>query len=160
MRGELSCQYWKRSLINHVNGFSYIKMVIDTILPTQTRACRVYYNLLNLFWKLKRAIDPWSSPLAPFLTVSHTIIIIFILETVKEDNLQEFLLTLPSEKNWDGSPLLLFNQTWYPANSIRGAVSFQQNFRAQDSDIILASMPKSGTTWLKALAFSVVSRDR
>jgi len=110
--------------------------------------------------KSKRAIDPSSSPLAPFLTVSHTITVIIFMETVKEDNLQEFLLTLPSEKNWDGTPLLLFNETWYPANSIRGAVSFQQNFRAQDSDIILASMPKSGTTWLKALTFSVVSRDR
>jgi len=33
-------------IINHVNVFSYIKMVIDTILPTQASACRVYYNLL------------------------------------------------------------------------------------------------------------------
>jgi hypothetical protein len=146
-------------IINHVNVFSYIKMVIDTVLPTQASACRVYYNLL-CSESFRRAIDPSSSPPAPFLTVSHTITIIIFMETVKEDNLQEFLLTLPSEKNWDGTPLLLFNETWYPANSIRGAVSFQQNFRAQDSDIILASMPKSGTTWLKALTFSVVSRDR
>ncbi|CAK7336399.1 unnamed protein product [Dovyalis caffra] len=43
--------------------------------------------------------------------------------------------------------------------AIRGALSFQRHFIAQDTDIILGSMPKSGTTWLKAITFSVVNRN-
>ncbi|KAJ7009837.1 hypothetical protein D5086_000321 [Populus alba] len=82
------------------------------------------------------------------------------METADEDSFQEFVLNLPRGKDWDGAPLLLYNDTWYPAYCIRGVVSFQQNFRAQATDIIVASLPKSGTTWLKALTFSVVNRDR
>ncbi|KAK9266999.1 hypothetical protein L1049_021393 [Liquidambar formosana] len=43
---------------------------------------------------------------------------------------------------------------------MKAVVSFQQHFEARDTDIILASTPKSGTTWLKALAFTIVNRTR
>ncbi|OIT21992.1 PREDICTED: cytosolic sulfotransferase 16-like [Nicotiana attenuata] len=36
----------------------------------------------------------------------------------------------------------------------------QENFKAQPSDIFLCSYPKTGTTWLKALTFSIMIRDR
>ncbi|KAG5249838.1 cytosolic sulfotransferase [Salix suchowensis] len=80
-------------------------------------------------------------------------------ESVPTDEIQDLVAGLPGEKNWDGSPLYFFKGVWYPAFAIRGAISFRQHFIARDTDIILASMPKSGTTWLKALAFSVVSRN-
>ncbi|CAK7336394.1 unnamed protein product [Dovyalis caffra] len=80
-------------------------------------------------------------------------------ETKPTNDLQELLLTLPSEKNWDGSSLHLYGGVWYPAYAISGVVSFQQHFIAQNSDIILASMPASGMPWLKALAFSVINRN-
>ncbi|XWS37245.1 hypothetical protein CRYUN_Cryun19dG0026900 [Craigia yunnanensis] len=41
---------------------------------------------------------------------------------------------------------------------MEGVLSAQQHFRAQPSDIVLCSAPKTGTTWLKALAFAIVSR--
>ncbi|KAG5249847.1 cytosolic sulfotransferase [Salix suchowensis] len=80
-------------------------------------------------------------------------------ESVPTDEIQDLVAGLPGEKNWDGSPLYFYKGVWYPAFAIRGAISFRQHFIARDSDIILASMPKSGTTWLKALAFSVVNRN-
>ncbi|KAG5249841.1 cytosolic sulfotransferase [Salix suchowensis] len=80
-------------------------------------------------------------------------------ENVPTDEIQGLVAGFPSEENWDGSPLYFYKGVWYPAFAIRGAISFQQHFIARDTDIILASMPKSGTTWLKALAFSVVNRN-
>ncbi|KAB5564969.1 hypothetical protein DKX38_005023 [Salix brachista] len=80
-------------------------------------------------------------------------------ENVPTNEIQGLVAGCPSEKNWDGSPLYFYKGVWYPFFAIRGALSFQQHFIARDTDIILASMPKSGTTWLKALAFSVVNRN-
>ncbi|KAL5568376.1 hypothetical protein UlMin_024951 [Ulmus minor] len=39
-------------------------------------------------------------------------------------------------------------------------ISFQHYFLAHDDDIVLASCPKSGTTWLKALTFAILNRNR
>ncbi|CAK7336396.1 unnamed protein product [Dovyalis caffra] len=78
---------------------------------------------------------------------------------IKEEDLQELLLTLPSEKNLDGTnSLYLYQGAWMSAYVLRAVYSFQRHFIAQDTDIIVGSMPKSGTTWLKALAFSVAKR--
>ncbi|KAK9748890.1 hypothetical protein RND81_02G088300 [Saponaria officinalis] len=37
-------------------------------------------------------------------------------------------------------------------------LTFQRHFRAKETDLIIASLPKTGTTWLKSLLFSVVNR--
>ncbi|KDO38061.1 hypothetical protein CISIN_1g045957mg, partial [Citrus sinensis] len=44
--------------------------------------------------------------------------------------------------------------------SVNGVISFRKHFQAEDSDIILAPYPKSGTTWIKALTFTIVNRSR
>ncbi|KAA8515624.1 hypothetical protein F0562_018765 [Nyssa sinensis] len=43
--------------------------------------------------------------------------------------------------------------------TVRGA-GHQQHFQAEDTDILLCSGPKSGTTWLKAILFAVMNRGR
>ncbi|KAM7511338.1 hypothetical protein LguiB_010213 [Lonicera macranthoides] len=35
--------------------------------------------------------------------------------------------------------------------------SFQKHFQAQDTDILVATVVKSGTTWLKAITFSIMN---
>ncbi|KAI3950128.1 hypothetical protein MKW98_008573 [Papaver atlanticum] len=49
---------------------------------------------------------------------------------------------------------------WCFAKVIESVKDFQQNFKASDTDLVFASTPKSGTIWLKALAFAIVNRFR
>ncbi|XP_062099670.1 cytosolic sulfotransferase 15-like [Humulus lupulus] len=48
---------------------------------------------------------------------------------------------------------------WTPTSSLKSIISFQTQFEARDDDILLASCPKSGTTWLKSLVFAIVRRS-
>ncbi|XP_027911935.1 cytosolic sulfotransferase 15-like [Vigna unguiculata] len=79
------------------------------------------------------------------------------LQAYEEENL---LLSLPKEKGWVAQHLYLFQDFWYPSNFIEGVINFQKHFQAKDSDVIVATVPKSGTTWLKALTFSIINRQR
>ncbi|XVF87971.1 hypothetical protein PTKIN_Ptkin19aG0011100 [Pterospermum kingtungense] len=65
--------------------------------------------------------------------------------------------TLPQEKSWDGSILYLYQGFWYPYVPAKAVISFQNHFKAHQTDIFLITVPKSGTTWLKALIFSIVN---
>ncbi|RZC75787.1 hypothetical protein C5167_000184 [Papaver somniferum] len=49
---------------------------------------------------------------------------------------------------------------WCFAKVIESIKDFQQNFKASETDLVIASTPKSGTIWLKALAFAIVNRFR
>ncbi|KAI9112846.1 hypothetical protein K1719_016163 [Acacia pycnantha] len=73
---------------------------------------------------------------------------------------KELLLSLPREKGWDYPYFYLYQDIWYPPDRIQAIVSFQKHFQAKESDIIIASLPKCGTTWLKALTFASVNRNR
>ncbi|KAL5773193.1 hypothetical protein ACOSQ2_013117 [Xanthoceras sorbifolium] len=84
-------------------------------------------------------------------------------DNVAEDNLsgeiKELLSTLSREKNLDGTYLYQYDSVWYRSNALAGMISSRRNFLAQDSDIILITCPKSGTTWLKALTYAIVHRS-
>ncbi|XP_062114755.1 cytosolic sulfotransferase 14-like [Humulus lupulus] len=43
---------------------------------------------------------------------------------------------------------------------IPNIITLQKQFKAKDKDIILTSFPKSGTTWLKSLLFSILNRNQ
>ncbi|BAT89343.1 hypothetical protein VIGAN_06027600 [Vigna angularis var. angularis] len=73
---------------------------------------------------------------------------------------EKLLLPLHKEKGWASRHLYLFQDFWCPSTHIEGVINFQNHFQAKDSDVIVASFPKSGTTWLKALTFSIVNRKR
>ncbi|XP_014503188.1 cytosolic sulfotransferase 15 [Vigna radiata var. radiata] len=73
---------------------------------------------------------------------------------------EKLLLSLPKERGWAAHHLYLFQDFWCPSNFIEGVNNFQKHFQSKDSDVIVSSFPKSGTTWLKALTFSIVNRKR
>ncbi|GMP77824.1 hypothetical protein CsSME_00033972 [Camellia sinensis var. sinensis] len=73
--------------------------------------------------------------------------------------MEELFKTLPKEKIPDGIDLYLYERHWYPSQFIQGIILFQQRIIAQDTDLIIVTLPKSGTTWLKALAFTIENRN-
>lgn len=83
---------------------------------------------------------------------------------LREDELSEeckkLLLTLPKERGWLASHIYNYQGFWIAPRHLQGVIACQQQFQAQDSDIILVTSPKSGTTWLKALVFALVNRIR
>eukprot|EP00257_Ricinus_communis_P014315 XP_015571957.1 flavonol sulfotransferase-like [Ricinus communis] len=49
---------------------------------------------------------------------------------------------------------------WYFTVYLETMLAAQEKFQAQPHDIILCTYPKTGTTWLKALAFAITTRYR
>ncbi|KAK1571420.1 hypothetical protein Q3G72_027749 [Acer saccharum] len=98
---------------------------------------------------MEKAIDSCSQPKASYG-----------VEDNLSDEIKELLLTLPREKNVDGTYLYQFDGIWYRSVFLAGMISSRRHFEAQDSDIIVITYPKSGTTWLKALTYAIVHRSR
>lgn len=79
---------------------------------------------------------------------------------VDEEEVQELKKSLP-KATFMGSNLQLvkFEGFWCPPSlNLKNVLMFRRNFHARDTDLIIASLPKTGTTWLKALLFVIVNR--
>ena len=76
------------------------------------------------------------------------------------EDCKQLLLSLPKVKGWRTHHLYLFQGFWCQPKEIQAIINAQNHFKAQDSDVIIVTVPKSGTTWLKALVFAIVTRAR
>ncbi|XP_021839049.2 cytosolic sulfotransferase 5 [Spinacia oleracea] len=70
---------------------------------------------------------------------------------------QQLMQCLP-KATFVGSKIMKYQGFWYHDNHIQNVLAFQRHFQARDTDLIIASLPKTGTTWLKSLLFAVVNR--
>lgn len=81
---------------------------------------------------------------------------------LKQDELtqecRDLISTLPIEKGWVASSFYKYQGFWHPCRHLQGILSCQKHFKAQDTDILLVTTPKSGTTWLKAILFALMNR--
>lgn len=67
--------------------------------------------------------------------------------------------SLPAYQQGIGSsPYRKYEGFWYPEHLLAPTLMMRDTFVARPTDVILATTPKSGTTWLKALVYCVVHR--
>jgi len=69
----------------------------------------------------------------------------------------DLINTLPL-KLYGPRRLRLYRGFWISELFLQGALTMQDKFKSRPSDLFLASYPKSGTTWLKALIFATLTR--
>ncbi|MBA0851246.1 hypothetical protein Goshw_016052 [Gossypium schwendimanii] len=74
-------------------------------------------------------------------------------------NVDELLPTLPRSKGWWLDQLLQYQGFWLSTYGIRGSMLIDDHFNPRPTDIIIATSPKCGTTWLRALVFSIINRN-
>ncbi|XP_051148328.1 cytosolic sulfotransferase 8-like [Andrographis paniculata] len=79
-------------------------------------------------------------------------------DAIKEEELKTFVSTLPHKKTHFGPSIYQYQGFWYPLSILSGVMNFQRNFHSQSSDIFTITFPKSGTTWLKSLLFTLSNR--
>ncbi|XP_010674742.3 cytosolic sulfotransferase 15, partial [Beta vulgaris subsp. vulgaris] len=72
---------------------------------------------------------------------------------VKEEGIENLLQSLPNNL-----PFIKHQDFWLFEWNLKSVISFQKHFIAQDNDILITSIPKAGSTWLKSLLFAVVNR--
>ncbi|KAB1214327.1 Cytosolic sulfotransferase 13 [Morella rubra] len=81
-------------------------------------------------------------------------------ENLQEDELiQEVgddISSLPTAEGW----LSHYQGFWIPTQRMHGVIATQKYFQAHENDILLATTPKVGTTWFKAILFALVNRVR
>ncbi|MCL7051240.1 hypothetical protein MKW94_025021 [Papaver nudicaule] len=77
------------------------------------------------------------------------------------DESEKQLASLPKGDGWGlDDNLCLYQDFWFYSAQLKGVTEFQRDFKAFDSDILLSTLPKSGTIWLKSMAFAIVNRAR
>ncbi|RVX13951.1 Cytosolic sulfotransferase 13 [Vitis vinifera] len=71
----------------------------------------------------------------------------------------EIISSLGKEEGWMEEYTYEYQGFWYPSVTVvEGVMWVQQNFKPRHEDILLVTLPKSGTTWFKPLMFAVMNR--
>ncbi|KAK3007212.1 hypothetical protein RJ639_017498 [Escallonia herrerae] len=74
---------------------------------------------------------------------------------------RETIATLPKAIGGNASQeIYQYQGFWYYPLYLERIMLIQEHFKAQPSHIMVVSMPKCGTTWLKALTFAIATRSQ
>ncbi|XP_071703074.1 flavonol sulfotransferase-like [Rutidosis leptorrhynchoides] len=77
--------------------------------------------------------------------------------------MEEMLKTLPQHTcSWSKGKITFYKYQdfWTLQELVVGAHLAQQSFKAEPTDIFLCTSTKTGTTWVKSLAFAIVTRQK
>ena len=75
-----------------------------------------------------------------------------ILEVVTDESLRK-------ENWWGKNYVCQINDFWFLPKFVPSTIRVLNEFKPLPNDVILASFPKNGTTWLKSLVFSIINRS-
>lgn len=73
-------------------------------------------------------------------------------------DIPKIMSSLPTGPGFPPYPLRCYGGFWLSDPFLKGVAASHTRFNPRPTDVLLASFPKSGTTWLKALAFSALNR--
>ncbi|KAJ4967500.1 hypothetical protein NE237_019349 [Protea cynaroides] len=74
---------------------------------------------------------------------------------------KQLVSNLPNEEGSEFfDQICLYQGFWIADVHCQGVIAVQNHFKARSTDIIGATNPKSGTTWIKALLFAIVNRSK
>ncbi|CAA2952056.1 cytosolic sulfotransferase 12-like [Olea europaea subsp. europaea] len=79
-------------------------------------------------------------------------------EEVVAQEFKDLIFSLPKENGWVASYLYKYQGFWHPVRHLQGIITCQRHFQARDSDVILITTPKLGTTRLKVIVFTLMNR--
>lgn len=94
-------------------------------------------------------LRPWRTETLIFLPIEE-------IDSPYKDR----ILSLPQEKRWPPYHLRNYQGFWELEGILPQIMALQNQFKPHPTDIFIASFPKCGTTWLKALTFSVINRKK
>lgn len=80
----------------------------------------------------------------------------------QQESIDIILSHLPKERGWlSDHHVHQYKGFWYPTGILQGVLALEhQHFKPKPNSVLLASYPKSGTTWLKALLFAITNRRK
>ncbi|XP_065871875.1 flavonol 4'-sulfotransferase-like [Euphorbia lathyris] len=77
------------------------------------------------------------------------------------EDIEMYISSLPRQPSMRPSlNLYKYHGFWCFSDFLKGIILFQKNFIPQPNDILLCSLPKSGTTWLKSLSVAISTRSK
>ncbi|OEL20646.1 Cytosolic sulfotransferase 17 [Dichanthelium oligosanthes] len=79
-------------------------------------------------------------------------------EAISSESLDTDLISKLPTREVQSERLFLYKNFWFRQGFVERIMLLQGSFKARHDDIILATNPKCGTTWLKALAFTITNR--
>ncbi|KAL1803591.1 hypothetical protein DCAR_0935272 [Daucus carota subsp. sativus] len=79
-------------------------------------------------------------------------------DILSNEEFVDILTTFPKERGIISSYSYQYQGFWHNPVHLHGIINFQKHYEPRENDIFLATAPKSGTTWLRAILYALINR--